>query len=35
MYQRKWLSNSKKVLVEIDMKDRVKQIDLSMDVQKF
>ena len=31
MHPRKWLSNSKKVLGEIDLKDRVKQIDLSMD----
>ena len=31
MHPRKWLSNSKKVLAEIDMKDRAKQIDLSMD----
>ena len=30
-HPRKWLSNSKKVLGEIDMKDRAKQIDLSMD----
>ena len=31
MHRRKWLSNSKKVLREIDMKDRAIQIDLSMD----
>ena len=31
MHPRKWLSNSKNVLREIDMKDRAKQIDLSMD----
>ena len=31
MHPRKWLSNSKKVLGEIDLKDRAKQIDLSMD----
>ena len=31
MHPRKWLSNSKKVLREIDMKDRAKQVDLSMD----
>ena len=31
MLPRKWLSNSKKVLAEIDLKDRAKQIDLSMD----
>ena len=30
MHPRKWLSNSKKVWGEIDMKDRVKEIDLSM-----
>ena len=30
MHPRKWLTNSK-VLAEIDMKDRAKQIDLSMD----
>ena len=31
MHTRKWLSNSKNVLREIDMKGRAKQIDLSMD----
>ena len=31
MHPRKWLSNSKNVLTEIDMKDRAKQTDLSMD----
>ena len=31
MHPRKWLSNSKRVLREIDMKGRAKQIDLSMD----
>ena len=31
MQPRKWLSNSNKVLREIDMKDRAKQIDLSID----
>ena len=31
MRPRKWLSNSKKILRKIDMKDRAKQIDLSMD----
>ena len=30
MYPRKWLSKSKKVLEETDMKDKAKQIDLSM-----
>ena len=31
MHPRKWLSNSKKVLAEIDIKDRAMQIDLTMD----
>ena len=31
MYPRKWLSNSKNVLEEIDLQDRAKQIDLSLD----
>ena len=31
MHPRKWLSNSKNVSTEIDMKDRAKQTDLSMD----
>ena len=31
MHLRMWLSNSKKVLVETDMKDRAKQIDVSLD----
>ena len=31
MHPRKWLSNSKKVLAEIFMKESGKQIDLSMD----
>ena len=31
MYPRKWISNSKKVLAEVDMEDRAKQTDLSID----
>ena len=31
MHPRKWLSNPKNVLSKIDIKDRAKQIDLSMD----
>ena len=31
MHTRKWLSNSKKILREMDMKGRAKQIDLYMD----
>ena len=31
MHPRKWLSNSKNVLRETDVKNRVKQIDLSID----
>ena len=31
MHPRKWLSNSKKVLAQIGMKDKAKKIDLGVD----